>query len=59
MFLQNGFLWKTMRFYMRIITLIAIIIQKTIFSCEIRVPIRKYDFSCNMNKAPLWDRLQC
>ena len=25
MFLQNGFLWKTMRFYMRIITLIAII----------------------------------
>ena len=25
MFLQNGFLWKTMRFYMRIITLIVII----------------------------------
>ena len=25
MFLQNGFLWKIMRFYMRIITLIAII----------------------------------
>lgn len=25
MFLQNGFLWKMMRFYMRIITLIAII----------------------------------
>lgn len=25
MFLQNGFLWKMMRFYMRTITLIAII----------------------------------